>query len=68
MIPNIETFRSIVEDDEPTRIYSATDMVESNMAEIADGLMNGPGVMVIKGAVEPDVIDAATDVFFQLIE
>ncbi len=68
MVPDLEAFRSIVEDGEPTRIYSAADMVESNMVEIADCLMNGPGVIVIKGAFGTSIVDAATEVFFQLIE
>lgn len=68
MTPDINEFRSIVENDEPTRIYSASDMVRSNMEEVAECLMSGPGVVVIKGAVAPDVVDAASDVFWQLIE
>jgi ectoine hydroxylase-related dioxygenase (phytanoyl-CoA dioxygenase family) len=68
MTPDIDEFRRIVEQDEPTRIYSASDIVRSNMAEIADCLMNGPGIIVIKGAVEANLIDAASDVFWKLIE
>ncbi|NNE96584.1 MAG: phytanoyl-CoA dioxygenase [Acidimicrobiales bacterium] len=73
MIPDIDEFRSIVEDGEPTRTYSASDLTESgtaqaNMDEISDCLMEGPGVIVIKGAVAPDVVDAATEVFWQLID
>ncbi len=68
MTPDINEFRSIVENGEPTRIYSAADMVRSNMEEIAQCLMDGPGIIVIKGALAPEVVDVASDVFRQLIE
>jgi ectoine hydroxylase-related dioxygenase (phytanoyl-CoA dioxygenase family) len=37
-------------------------------AELARALQDGPGIVVFRGAVEPDVVDRATGAFFNLIE
>jgi ectoine hydroxylase-related dioxygenase (phytanoyl-CoA dioxygenase family) len=37
-------------------------------AELARALQDGPGIVVFRGAVEPAVVDRATEAFFGLIE
>jgi len=37
------------------------------MEEIARALMTGPGVIIVTGAVDPEVVDRASSVFFELI-
>lgn len=47
---------------------SAADSADQIRTELSDALLNGPGVVVIKGAFDEPVIDAATDEFFAIIE
>jgi ectoine hydroxylase-related dioxygenase (phytanoyl-CoA dioxygenase family) len=37
-------------------------------AELARALLSGPGIVVFRGAVEPDVVDRATEAFVGLID
>ena len=41
---------------------------EHAQAELARALGDGPGVLIIEGAVDPVVVDRATDVFFAIID
>jgi len=57
-------------------VYSAADLAErmasgldrtTARGEIASALLDGPGTIVVTGAMEPSVIDRASAVFFDLI-
>jgi len=37
-------------------------------AELASALREGPGVVIVEGAMEPAVVDRATEVFFRIID
>ena len=53
-------------------IYRATDLVAADrsaaLEEVARVLSIGPGVIIVEGAVAPDVVDRATAVFFAIID
>ena len=53
-------------------IYRATDLVAADrsaaLEEVARVLSIGPGVLIVEGAVAPDVVDRATAVFFAIID
>jgi ectoine hydroxylase-related dioxygenase (phytanoyl-CoA dioxygenase family) len=63
--------RNVLIYDSPSLLPRLTDPQDRRdlLAEWADALMTGPGVVVLKGA-EPDhaMLDAATALFFRLIE
>jgi len=50
-------------------IYRAADLTHTRetQAELARALMDGPGIVVFKGAFPHDVVDRATDVFTAMI-
>ena len=50
-------------------IYRAADLAHTRetQAELARALMDGPGIVVFKGAFPHDVVDRATDVFTAMI-
>ena len=80
---SLDEFRSIVErptdvDDYPHAsrteqgavIYDAAALTPSKacLGEIAEVLSNGPGIVVLEGAVAPETIDAATVAFESIID
>jgi ectoine hydroxylase-related dioxygenase (phytanoyl-CoA dioxygenase family) len=80
---SLDEFRSIVElptdvNDYPHAsrteqgavIYDAAALTPSKacLGEIAEVLSNGPGIVVLEGAVAPDTIDAATVAFESIID
>jgi ectoine hydroxylase-related dioxygenase (phytanoyl-CoA dioxygenase family) len=77
----LEDFRPLVEQKTELSEYPhATDVIDNVLsfpgdlpntpavqAELARALMDGPGIVVFKGAFAADVVDRATAVFFDLI-
>jgi ectoine hydroxylase-related dioxygenase (phytanoyl-CoA dioxygenase family) len=78
----LEDFRALVEQKTDPAGYPHAADVESNVliyaartlenskdvqAELARALLEGPGIVVFQGAFAPDVVDRATEVFFELI-
>jgi len=53
-------------------VYAAPTLLAADrdaaLAELARALSDGPGVLIVEGAVDPDVVDRATHVFFDVIE
>lgn len=53
-------------------VYAAQALLAADrdeaLAEIARALSDGPGVIIVEGAVEPAVVDRVTDVFFGIID
>jgi ectoine hydroxylase-related dioxygenase (phytanoyl-CoA dioxygenase family) len=41
---------------------------QASYAELARALREGPGVVIIEGAMDPAVVDRATEVFFRIID
>ncbi|MEV4347839.1 phytanoyl-CoA dioxygenase family protein [Actinoplanes sp. NPDC049596] len=80
---SLEDFRAVVEQTTDPADYPLADAVERNVliygtklldqdrraarAELAKALMDGPGIVVFKGAFEPAVVDRATAVFAAMI-
>jgi ectoine hydroxylase-related dioxygenase (phytanoyl-CoA dioxygenase family) len=46
----------------------AATTVETIRAELADAMLNGPGIVVIKGAVAPGPVDRVTDEFLAMVD
>ena len=78
----LEDLRALVEQQTDRADYPHASDVEGNVlgydarslgnsrdvqAELARALMAGPGIVVLRGAFEPAVVDRATGVFFDLI-
>lgn len=53
-------------------VYASASMRGADRAaaldELARALGDGPGVVIIEGAMEPEVVDRATEVFFEIID
>jgi ectoine hydroxylase-related dioxygenase (phytanoyl-CoA dioxygenase family) len=53
-------------------VYAAEDLRgaarEAAYAELARALREGPGVVIVEGAMDPAVVDRATEVFFRIID
>lgn len=53
-------------------VYAAPSLRGADRAaaldELARALGDGPGVIIIEGAMEPEVVDRATEVFFEIID
>jgi ectoine hydroxylase-related dioxygenase (phytanoyl-CoA dioxygenase family) len=41
---------------------------EAALTELARALRDGPGVIIVEGAVDPSIVDRATEVFFRIID
>ncbi|MFM7598131.1 MAG: phytanoyl-CoA dioxygenase family protein [Actinomycetota bacterium] len=58
--------------DSNVLIYSGDALASADrgeaLAELARALGDGPGVLIVKGAVDADVVDRATEVFFGIID
>jgi ectoine hydroxylase-related dioxygenase (phytanoyl-CoA dioxygenase family) len=78
----LEDFRALVEQKTESSDYPHAAEVQSNVliydaarladtpetkGELARALLDGPGIVVVKGAFAPDVVDRATEVFLALI-
>lgn len=80
---SIDEFRAVVEQQTKISQYPHADRVADGvlvydgasvastreyLSEIADALSVGPGIVVFEGAVQPDVVDAASAVFGSIID
>lgn len=58
--------------DSNVLVYSAPTLRAADRAaaldELASALRDGPGVVIIEGAVDPTIVDRATEVFFKIID
>jgi len=75
----IEDFRAVVEQTTRLSDYPHASAVEQNvliyaeppasaLPELTEALLDGPGIVVFKNAVEPAVVDRASAAFFAMIE